>query len=119
MKKIVVVFDKKSVEKGLVTEDNIRKVIKYSKDKTWNEDDYEDTIQKFQNGSIAGITYMTYDNLRKLGLAYLSYFSSDKKGEIVDLPKNKTVAKNIVTIAKENGYEIYKLRDLLKKIKNS
>jgi len=116
MKKIVVKFDDKSEEKGLITVENLNKVIKYAKDKTWSDWDLGDTIQKFKSGSIVGISYMPYKDIQENSLSYLSYFSSEKKGEIVDIPMDEKIQKIFKDVAKKNGYEEYKLKDILKLI---
>lgn len=116
MKKIVVKFDSKSEEKGLITVENLNKVIKYAKDKTWSDWDLGDTIEKFKNGSIIGISYMPYKDTQENSLSYLSYFSSEKKGEIIDIPSDEKIQKIFKDIAKKNGYEEYKFKDILKLI---
>lgn len=82
MKKALITFSQKDIEKNLLTTENLETVIDYVGDTTWCEEDFEDTIERVSNGEVVAIAFTRYDSVIDETM-YLSH--NNKNGEYTDV----------------------------------
>jgi len=82
MKKTLITFTQKDIEKNRLTTDNLKLVIDYMGDTTWFQCDYSDTVDRVEQGEVVAIAFTRYDNVPDKSM-FLTH--SNKNGEYTDV----------------------------------